>query len=307
MENSQFEKPQPKRSDHPHLYLDALDNLWFQVSGTLCNIACEHCFISCSPTNHSFEFMTLAQVERYLEESAEMGVKEYYFTGGEPFMNRQIPEILGKTLQYGPVTVLTNGMLIKEKTAQRLQELEANSIYSLEIRVSIDGYTEEMNDAIRGKGVFQKAMRGVQLLYKHGFLPIITIAKTWEDFEDEAVINGFITTLKKHGYLRPRLKILPSLKIGREVARDRGYDQYEMVTDKILEGYDCSQLICSNSRIATNRGVYVCPILIESPHAYMGETLTAAAKSYQLKDQACYTCYLYGAICSNFSSGGRDA
>jgi len=251
--------------------------------------------------------MTLAQVGRYLEESLEMGVKEYYFTGGEPFMNRQLLDILELTLRYGPATVLTNGMLIKETTAQRLREIEANTLYSLEIRISIDGYSEAMNDAIRGKGVFKKAKEGVQRLYKHGFLPIITITKTWEDSEDEAVLRGFIETLKAHGYTRPRLKILPSLKIGREIARDRGYDQYEKVTADMLNGYDTGQLICSNSRIATHRGVYVCPILIESPDAYMGETLQEATKSYQLKDQACYTCYLYGAICSNFSSGGRDA
>ncbi|MCB0287445.1 MAG: radical SAM protein, partial [Calditrichaeota bacterium] len=96
---------------HPDLHLDALDNLWFQVSGTLCNIACNHCFISCSPTNHSYEIMSLEQVKRYLDESVEMGVKEYYFTGGEPFINKELPEILELTLTYGPATVLSNGML----------------------------------------------------------------------------------------------------------------------------------------------------------------------------------------------------
>ena len=118
---------------HPDLHLDALDNLWFQVSGTLCNIACNHCFISCSPTNHSYEIMSLEQVKRYLDESVEMGVKEYYFTGGEPFINKELPEILELTLAYGPATVLSNGMLITEKRAKRLQEIEANSMYSLEL------------------------------------------------------------------------------------------------------------------------------------------------------------------------------
>jgi len=291
-----------KEMAHPDIRLDALDNLWFQVAGTLCNIACGHCFISCSPANRSFRFMALEQVKRYLKESLQMGVKEYYFTGGEPFMNRQLLDILQLTLEYGPATVLTNGMLITEKTARRLQELEAGSIYSLEIRVSLDGYSEEMNDAIRGKGVFQKTLRGVRLLYEYGFLPIITVAKTWEDRDDEAALKGFINLLKENGCARPRLKILPSLKIGREIARDRGYDRYEMVTGAMLEGYDCSQLICSNGRIATDRGVFVCPILIESEDAYLGETLKEATKSYRLKQQACYTCYLYGAICSNFTA-----
>jgi molybdenum cofactor biosynthesis enzyme MoaA len=251
--------------------------------------------------------MTLETVRRYLAESIELGVKEYYFTGGEPFINKQIMEILAETLQIGPATVLTNGMLITEKRARRLREIQSGSIYSLEMRVSLDGYTEAMNDAIRGKGVFKKAMVGVKRLYEQGFLPIITVTKTWEDSEDEAVMQGFMETLKAHGYLRPRLKILPSLKIGQEAVRSRGYDQYERVTAEMLQDYDCSQLLCSNSRVATSRGVVVCPILLESPTAYMGETLREAHKSYPLRDQACYTCYLFGAICSNFSSGVTDA
>src|SRR3712207_7117711 len=54
---------------------------------SVCNLACTHCFISCSPTNHTHEFMALAQVKRHLDEAARMGVREYYFTGGEPFLN----------------------------------------------------------------------------------------------------------------------------------------------------------------------------------------------------------------------------
>lgn len=291
----------------PEISLDALDHLWFQVSGTLCNIVCDHCFISCSPVNHNFEFMPYEQVNQFLEESAAIGVKEYYFTGGEPFMNKDLLRILKRTMQFGPATVLTNGMLIKPSTAQKLKEISDNSIYSLELRISIDGYTEEMNDSIRGKGVFKKAMTGVKLLVENNFLPIITITKTWEEKEDDIVLNGFIKTLKSFGYPRPRLKILPSIKIGKEAVRTKGYDQYEYVTDQMLIDYEVSNLICANSRVATNKGVFVCPILIDSPDANLGTTLKESTIAYEIKHQACYTCYLYGAICSNFNSVGRDA
>lgn len=291
----------------PEIYLDALDNLWFQVSGTLCNIVCEHCFISCSPVNHNFEFMTYEEVNNFLEESAGLGVKEYYFTGGEPFMNKNILKIIERTMQFGPATILTNGMLIKPETTNKLKEISGASIYSLEIRISIDGYTEEMNDRIRGKGVFEKAMAGVKLLVENNFLPIITITKTWEDKDDDIVLNGFINTLKSYGYPRPRLKILPSIKIGKEAVRTKGYEKFEYVTDQMLVDYEINNLICANSRIATNKGVYVCPILIDSPDANLGSTLKEASAGYEIKHQACYTCYLFGAICSNFTSVGRDA
>ena len=251
--------------------------------------------------------MTIEQVEKFLEESVELGVKKYYYTGGEPFMNKQIFEILEKTMLLGPATVLTNGMLIKPEHAGRLKEISDDSLYSLELRVSIDGYTEEMNDAIRGNGVFKKTMAGVKHLVDNGFLPIITITKTWVDKDDDIVLNGFIETLKSYGYTRPRLKILPSIKIGKEAVRTKGYDENEFVTDEMLTGYEISNLICANSRVATNRGVYVCPILIDSPGANLGNTLHESAKGYELKHQACYTCYLFGAICSNFNAVGRDA
>ena len=95
----------------PAVALRSLDTLWFQVAGTVCNLACSHCFISCSPTNHTHEFLSLAEVQSYLDEGASLGVKEYYFTGGEPFLNPDMEAILEATLKLGPANVLTNPML----------------------------------------------------------------------------------------------------------------------------------------------------------------------------------------------------
>jgi hypothetical protein len=105
------------------------------------------------------------------------------------------------------------------------------------------------------------------------------------------------------GYTRPRVKLLPSLKMGAESLRDRGYRDDERVTPEMMEGYDASQLICAYSRIVTDRGVHVCPILIEQPDSLLDTSLEAGVKKdYPLRHQACYTCWLHGAICSNASS-----
>src|SRR5438132_126709 len=159
----------------PVVPLAHLDELWFQVAGTLCNLECGHCFISCSPHNHRFGFLDVETVRSRLEESVRLGVKEYYFTGGEPFLNRDMVAILELTLRYGPATVLTNGTVFKEEWLDRLSRAEAASRYSLEFRVSIDGFTAEDNDSIRGAGTFERALRGVRQLVDHGFLPIITV------------------------------------------------------------------------------------------------------------------------------------
>ena len=286
----------------PSVVLDSLDELWFQVSGTVCNLRCKHCFISCAPDNHSFWFMTRDQVRPILEESKALGVKEYYFTGGEPFMNREMEGILEDTLALGPATVLTNATLMPGRRARRLADLASESTYSLEVRVSLDGVTDETNDAIRGEGAFARCMEGVESLVAEGFLPIITAMRSWPEEETGSYLGEFRDLLAGIGYDRARLKILPPLLIGEEAKRTRGYDDTERVTHEMLHGYDSGQLLCTRARLVTATGVHSCPILLDFPAAQLGTTLgEAVERPVVLRESACFTCYLSGAMCSNAS------
>ena len=290
--------------DHPvpSVKLEHLDDLWFQVAGTRCNLTCHHCFISCSPHNHNFGFLSLETVREHLEASVKLGVKEYYFTGGEPFLNPAMTSILELTLQYGPATVLTNGTVFKDEWLRRLAHAEQQSLYSLEFRVSIDGVSPEENDPIRGEGTFERAMRGVRQLVDQGFLPIITVTRTSDEQDDAKLVQAFIRQLKANGYQRPRIKLLPTLRIGAEEERQRGYQEDERVTPEMMEHFDESKLICHHSRVVTDRGICVCPILLEAPDAHLGSTLEESFQDYPLRHHACYTCYQYGTLCANPSA-----
>ena len=289
-------------SDHPLLELDHLDTLWFQIAGTLCNLRCNHCFISCSPENHTLSEMTFDQFLPHLQEAVQLGVKEFYFTGGEPFINPDLLRILDATLRVGPVTVLTNGTLFSSLVVKALASMRDTSIYSLELRVSMDGFSAETNDPIRGPGTFKRIMCGIKLLLDGGFLPIITAMRSWPIQQDEAQLAGFKTSLSEIGYRYPRIKLLPSLKIGQEADRDHGYSEDDHLTKSMMVGYDRSQLMCSNSRIVSARGVHVCPILVDQPDSLLGQRLSSAKQAFELKYPVCTTCYQYGALCSNASS-----
>lgn len=287
------------RSEEPLVPLRSLDELWFQVGGTLCNLECSHCFISCSPQNNSFGFLDFDSVAQRLEESQRFGVKEYYFTGGEPFLNKDLPRILEETLKYGPATVLTNGIVFTQRLVDKLHTIASASRYSLELRVSIDGYTAKMNDPIRGEGTFVSAMKGVHQLVGAGFLPIITMTQTWPHEETANVFKRFTQLLKENGYERPRIKILPTIHLGMEETRSRPYQADERITRDMLDSFDLDNLLCHHSRIVTDRGVAVCPLLIEQPNAHRGTTLEDATQPFAVTHNACFTCYLYGTICSN--------
>lgn len=276
----------------------ALDTLWFQVAGTLCNIECTHCFISCSPRNHAHEMMTLAEVERWLVEAGALGVRDYYFTGGEPFMNREILPILEATLRQGPATVLTNGMLLRPETCARLRELFDGSEYSLDLRVSLDGFDRETHDAIRGKGVWDRVMTGLANLAHVGLNPVITVTTAAEGVETGEGRARFLEVIRSFGFQRPRLKVLPLFRIGAEETRTRAYADWERLTDDALTAADASILQCASGRMVTSRGVYVCPILIEEPEARMGDTLSGALRPFPLAYGACHTCWVDGVTCT---------
>jgi molybdenum cofactor biosynthesis enzyme MoaA len=281
----------------PSVPMQGLDTVWFQVSGSVCNLACTHCFISCSPGNQSHALMDLAAVESRLQEAEGLGVREYYFTGGEPFLNPDILPILAAALRRGPATVLTNGTLITARRARELKALSDGSPYSLDIRLSLDGFDAAANDAIRGSGTFARILEAIGHLSAAGLNPIITVTEACEAAASGQGRARLLELLRELGLERPRLKVMPLLRLGAETLRTRGYAEEESLAGASLTEADFSALQCASSRMVTAEGVYVCPILIDSPEARMGGSLAESLRPYPLRHRACHTCHAEGLNC----------
>jgi uncharacterized Fe-S cluster-containing radical SAM superfamily protein len=301
-----FEHSRPRLEPHgdpdsaPVLHAGHLDALWFQVTGTLCNLRCSHCFISCAPENDSFGQLSLEEVERRLQESVALGVREYYFTGGEPFLHPRIVDILALSLSYGPTTVLTNGTLLKPRQLKPLAVAAAASRWSLEFRLSLDGFDPDSNDGLRGAGAFERAIEGFALLLAYGFLPIVTVVRSWDPGREPEVYSRFVAALRARGCAQPRVKMVPAFRIGAEAKRSGGYGESERVTNRMLAADDLDPLVCAHSRVVTDRGIWICPILLDSPDGRLGDDLARAARTpFALAHAACHTCWLHGAICEN--------
>jgi MoaA/NifB/PqqE/SkfB family radical SAM enzyme len=280
----------------PRVALHSLDTLWFQVGGTVCNLACTHCFISCSPTNHTHEMMSLEAVQRSLDEATALGVREYYFTGGEPFLNPDMEAILEATLKVGPATVLTNGLLLDPARCARLKAMEEASDYSLDLRVSLDGYDAATNDPIRGAGTFERILAGIRNLVAAGLNPVITVTDVCREADTDEGKERFFELLRELGIERPRLKILPVFQIGAEAERGGAYESWQLLREEDSAG-GWGHLQCSACRMITDQGVWVCPILVNEPAAKMGESLADALGAFPLEHPACWTCHAYGVSC----------
>ncbi len=123
-----------------------------------CNIACVHC-LSSSGKRRPRE-LTTQQSLALVDELAEMQVFQIHFGGGEPFIYPGIWQVLERCSERALVMCIsTNGTLITQERAHRLAQFQP-----LYFQVSLDGGTPETNDRIRGKGVFNRALRGLELL-----------------------------------------------------------------------------------------------------------------------------------------------
>lgn len=279
----------------PLLHLDAV---WIQVAGSACNLTCTHCFVSCGPEADHHARLSRAEVAARVAEALALGAREFYFTGGEPFLHPELLAIVEDTLALAPCTVLTNGTLFTGRRLEELARLGAASRYSLELRVSFDGEDATAHDAVRGAGTFARAMEGLVRCSEAGLLPIATVTQLGDE-DPLAFRERWIARLRVAGVARPRLKVLPLFRLGREPARSRGYGDAESLAGLAPESFDVTRLQCGTSRAVTSRGVFVCPLLVDEEGARMGANLAESRRPFELGHGACFTCHVTGMTCGN--------
>jgi sulfatase maturation enzyme AslB (radical SAM superfamily) len=276
-----------------------LTTLWIQVTGTWCNLTCTHCINASGPNDPWLAPMDSASVRRAVTEAETLGVKELYFTGGEPFLHPAIVELLAFALEVAPSSVLTNGTRIDAPMAKVLARLAEAAPYSLEIRVSLDDVDEERNDRIRGRGAWKRAVRAIRLLAERGLLPIVTateILRGTDGVDATGMHQRFRDFLLSLGIEKPRVKIMPVFAAGRLAGCSTS-----RLAPADLDGFDCSVLQCAEARVVATGGVYACPILAGLPGAKLSDgSLPESFRPASLYHPACITCYQTGMSCRNY-------
>jgi len=280
----------------PSAPFTGLTALWIQLTGTWCNLECTHCLNASGPKAPWLEPLDTETVRAALADAERLAVKEVYFTGGEPFLHKDVLSLVELSLSCAPTTVLTNGTVINEAMADALARLARAATYSLELRVSLDHIDPELNDRIRGRGAWAKAVRAIRLLSDRGLVPIVTATEIVSAEPDGGGMYArFRDFLLAHGVSKPRLKIMPVFAVGRLQARGG-----ERLTEDALDGFDRTQLQCAETRVVASGGVYACPILAGLPEARLpADRLAEAGGAARLGHAACRVCVETGASCRN--------
>jgi len=293
-----------KGEERAHVALRTLETLWFNT-GTLCNLTCQNCYIESSPRNDRLAYLSAAEVTAYLDEIERdgHGTKLIGFTGGEPFMNRDLPAMLEDVLARGlKAMVLTNAMKPMHKMKAALLGLLARHGRNLTIRVSLDHYGRALHEKERGARSFKPTIDGLVWLAQSGF-DVHVAGRRFSDETEAEVRAGYARLFAELGVAIDAASPV-SLVLFPEM--DARVDVPEITTAcwGILKKSPDS-VMCASARMVVKRkgaerpAVVACTLLPYDPQFELGNTLAESVGAVRLNHPHCAKfCVLGGAACS---------
>lgn len=281
-----------------------LETLWLNT-GTLCNLACENCYIESSPKNDALVYLSRTEVREYLLEVAEerMPVREIGITGGEPFMNPDILGILEDCLEQGfRVLVLTNAMRPMMKHSEGLLALGERFGRQLIIRVSVDHFEQRLHEEERGKRSWAPTLAGLSWLSESGFSLNVAGRTRWG--ESEALLRRGFRTLFESQKIRVNADDPEALILFPEMDADADVPEISSACWNIL-GVDPADMMCASARMVVKRRgarapeVVACTLLPYESDFSLGRSLAESLRPVALNHAHCARfCVLGGGSCS---------
>ena len=301
--NNKFKDQKVTADGSNRAFIEArnIKTLWFNT-GTLCNIECKNCYIESSPKNDSLAYLTFEEVKSFIDEAIDknLGTNEIGFTGGEPFMNKDIMKMIDYSLRKRlKVLVLSNAM---KPMLNRTKELIKLNHSNLTIRVSIDHYEKEKHEEIRGKNTYDVMLQGLKWLNENNFNYTLATRLLWNEKEEDLRKN-FGTFIKNNNL---RLDTNSPKELVTFAEMDEKIDTPEITTScwDILNK-DPNDVMCSWSRMVVrkknskNPSVIACTLLPYADEFDLGETLTNSLQKIYLNHKHCSKfCVLGGSSCS---------
>ena len=155
-----------------------------------CNLACDYCVVASSPQARK-RSLGLERFRALVDEAVAEGFEEIYVTGGEPFVEPAIVDMLEYASSRLPTVCLTNAMLFRggrrERELARLADCER-----LVLQSSIDGAEAATHDRWRGEGSFARAMEGIAHAHALGIPLRVAMTETPENAAEAAALRALL-------------------------------------------------------------------------------------------------------------------
>lgn len=289
------------RSGEPRGYIDPqqLRELWIHT-GTACNLSCPFCLEGSHPGDGRIPGMKLEDVRSYLHDAMDLGVEQFSFTGGEPFVIKDFVNILDYASQHRPCFVLTNATDPLLKRRHQVEPL-LNNEHPIHFRVSLDFPDEARHDYDRGAGSFNKALEGIRWLVDQGFE--VSIARQIDDNENPAAVEDAFRAIFRDWGIPGTLAFTAFPDLGTPGTDDGSPEITESCMDKFPTEESRSHFMCTYTRMLVKKDdevrIFACTLVDDDPEYDLGTSLKESMEErIMLRHHRCFACYRFGASCS---------
>lgn len=196
-----------------------------------CNLRCKHCYMYSGYKNDNE--MTTNEIIYILDNFKKHGGEVVTFTGGEVTLRNDLETILEFSKKFGlKNTVLSNGVSWNDNLIERTYK------YIDEIQISMDGYDEESNSKVRGKGTFEKVVQNIDKLFNKGLRLSVAVTPLLDDLDQnkKSYIKFGKQLIDKYSSGEFHLKYNYELLEGRDIKVDKESNKiYSKIMHEIVE------------------------------------------------------------------------
>jgi len=223
-----------------HSYDDYVDYIWsinffqeiYYNITYRCNLSCPYCY---APNSHAY--ISVENNKIIAKKFLELQVGSVVITGGEPLCHPYLSDIINELITNGieNISILTNGTIVNDELCDLMRK------YSIEVQISLDGYSEETNAPTSGIGNFTKVMKTVTKLesigVKYSLVNTLTseniaFSRQFVDFcEGKGIDYAFFVVKKVGDKLRPDKESLIGL-----------YDYLTRIGYNVVDIFNCVKM-----------------------------------------------------------------
>lgn len=276
-----------------------LSELWFHT-GTICNLRCPFCLEGSKPGDKRLDQVTLEDAKPFIGDAVDLGVGQFSFTGGEPFVNKHLIQILDYSLDHAPCMVLTNGTNPLRHRMSHIVTLRDRP-NPLGFRISLDYPDPARHDEARGAGNFDLALDTMGMLHRYGFA--VSVARLEQPNEDRQAVNeAYYPFFDRVGLPHDiHFTVFPDfLPPGMR-------PKVPHITENCMTTYHTEEsragFMCNFSKMIVKKNgrmrVYACTLVDDDPEYDLGPSLKESMNyRIMLKHHRCFACFAHGASCS---------
>ena len=259
-------------SSAPIYKLEALNNIFIEMTAKNCNRRCKSCYIKFQNSKPVKDFISYEKIKELLDDTKNRELHCIYLTGAEPMTHPDFNLILRTCLKRCNVCICTNGSFLNEKKIRFLKKVEDEGVNQIFFRLSLTHFDERESDNAKYRGHYRQTLFALKTLSSYNFTSVLSI-QNFYNLDKNLIENEFKRIFREQNITTAELQVICSYPL-----QNNDIEKASCKTD------------CMFGRSVTQEGVFACPFLSGDYRGRVGSSFRNFSGEFRAETDFCLTC-----------------